>query len=224
MDAFVERYDVHKIAALRRVCIVCGIQLFAREYAMDTRTARTFSDDDVLLMYPVVKHIAPRANDATQYYHLGQQKIQAGQLRHGYELIVESLNLLNSVYGAMHAEIAQCMRLLARLAYILGDAQEALAHQTKATQMSERCNGIDAPQTINEYISLAHYSFANLQISTALRLLYRARYLMLLVIGERHPLMAQIDVSRLPPACTQICVRRRTLVSCSMLCKSTTRR
>ena len=47
----------------------------------------------------------------------------------------------------------------------------------------------------NLQISLAHYSFANLQISTALRLLYRARYLMLVVVGERHPLMAQIDVS-----------------------------
>ena len=32
----------------------------------------------------------------------GQNKIQQGLLREGYELINEALNLLNNVYGAMH--------------------------------------------------------------------------------------------------------------------------
>lgn len=41
---------------------------------------------------------------------------------------------------------------------------------------------------------LALYCFANGQLSTALKLLYRARYLMLLVCGEDHPEMAQLDV------------------------------
>lgn len=42
---------------------------------------------------------------------------------------------------------------------------------------------------------LALYCFANNQLSTALNLLYRARYLMLLVFGEGHPEMALLDVS-----------------------------
>lgn len=42
---------------------------------------------------------------------------------------------------------------------------------------------------------LALYCFANGQLSTALRLLYRARYLMLVVSGEDHPEMALLDVS-----------------------------
>lgn len=41
---------------------------------------------------------------------------------------------------------------------------------------------------------LALYCFANGQLSTALKLLYRARYLMLLVCGEDHPEMALLDV------------------------------
>lgn len=45
---------------------------------------------------------------------------------------------------------------------------------------------------------LALYCFANGQLSTALRLLYRARYLLLLVTGEDHPEMALLDV-RVPP-------------------------
>lgn len=45
-------------------------------------------------------------------------------LREGYELISEALNLLNNVYGPMHAEIAACLRLLARLNYIMGEYGE----------------------------------------------------------------------------------------------------
>ncbi len=52
----------------------------------------------------------------------------------------------------MHPEIAQCLRLVARLAYILGDHQEALNQQHKALLMSERCCGLDHPQTILEYV------------------------------------------------------------------------
>lgn len=41
---------------------------------------------------------------------------------------------------------------------------------------------------------MALYSFANGQIIPALRLLYRARYLALLIYGDDHPDMAQLDV------------------------------
>lgn len=42
---------------------------------------------------------------------------------------------------------------------------------------------------------MALYSFANGQIIPALRLLYRARYLAVLIYGDDHPDMAQLDVS-----------------------------
>merc|ERR1719266_709303 len=64
---------------------------------------------------------------------------------------------------------------------------------SKAVLMSERVNGIDHPYTITEYTHLALYCFANGQITTALKLLYRARYLALVVIGENHPEVALID-------------------------------
>lgn len=100
-----------------------------------------------------------------------------------------------------------------------------MAFQQKAVLMSERVNGIDHAYTISEYVSrvffiyifskliylinvhlilkllmffqthLALYCFANSQITTALKLLYRARYLTLLVCGENHPEMGVLDVS-----------------------------
>merc|ERR1711992_516923 len=154
---------------------------------------KIFTDEDVVNVFPVVKHINPRATDAYNFYTTGQSKIQQGFLKDGYELINEALNLLNNVYGAMHPEIAQCLRMLARLNYIMGDHVEAMAYQQKAVLMSERVNGIDHPYTITEYTHLALYCFANSQISMALKLLYRARYLSLVVIGENHPEVALID-------------------------------
>uniref|UniRef100_A0A672SWU4 Clustered mitochondria protein homolog n=1 Tax=Sinocyclocheilus grahami TaxID=75366 RepID=A0A672SWU4_SINGR len=152
-----------------------------------------FTEEDILNIFPVVKHVNPKASDAFHFFQSGQAKVQQGFLKEGCELINEALNLFNNVYGAMHVEICACLRLLARLNYIMGDHPEALSNQQKAVLMSERVLGIEHPNTIQEYMHLALYCFANGHLSTALKLLYRARYLMLVVCGEDHPEMALLD-------------------------------
>jgi len=193
IDSFVDHFSINKVTLLRSFCQKTGVQILLREYQLDNKSVQTFSEDDIVNMYPIVKHINPRATDAYNFYTTGQSKIQQGFLKDGYELISEALNLLNNVYGAMHPEIAQCLRMLARLNYIMGDHMEAMSCQQKAVLMSERVNGIDHPYTITEYTHLALYCFANTQVSTALKLLYRARYLALMVTGENHPELALID-------------------------------
>lgn len=100
-----------------------------------------------------------QASDAYHFFSSGQAKIQQGQLKEGYDLICEALNLLNNVYGAMHPEIAACLRLLARLNYIMGDYPEAMSYQQRAVLMSERVLGIDHPNTITEYVSIYFSNF-----------------------------------------------------------------
>ncbi|XP_066588334.1 clustered mitochondria protein homolog [Prorops nasuta] len=193
LDATIDYFHLQKSSLLRGFCIKTGIQILLREYNFENKNRATFFEEDILNIFPVVKHINPRATDAYNFYTTSQSKIQQGFLKDGFELISEALNLLNNVYGAMHPEIAQCLRMLARLNYIMGDHAEALATQQKAVLMSERVNGIDHPYTITEYTHLALYSFANGQVSVSLRLLYRARYLALLVCGEDHPEVALLD-------------------------------
>ena len=79
-----------------------GVQLLLRDFNMDAKSRPCFSEEDVLNIFPVTKHINPRASDAYTFYTTGQTKIQQGYLKEGHELITEALNLLNSVYGAMH--------------------------------------------------------------------------------------------------------------------------
>ncbi|XP_065079467.1 clustered mitochondria protein homolog [Ochlerotatus camptorhynchus] len=192
-DPIVAHYRLQKISLLRAFCLKTGVQILLREYNFEMKNKSTFAENDIVNVFPVVKHINPRASDAYNFYTTGQSKIQQGYFKDGYDLISEALNLLNNVYGAMHPENAQCLRMLARLSYIMGDPQEALAIQQRAVLMSERVNGIDHPYTIAEYAPLALYCFANSQISTALKLLYRARYLATIVCGENHPDIALLD-------------------------------
>ncbi|KAL4647618.1 hypothetical protein GN956_G8052 [Arapaima gigas] len=193
VDQAVEKYGLQKITLLRETSIKAGIQVLMKEYNFDSRHKPAFTEEDILNIFPVVKHVNPKASDAFHFFQSGQAKVQQGFLKEGCELINEALNLFNNVYGAMHVEICACLRLLARLNYIMGDHPEALSNQQKAVLMSERVLGIDHPNTIQEYMHLALYCFANGQLSTALKLLYRARYLMLLVCGEDHPEMALLD-------------------------------
>ncbi|XP_054431866.1 clustered mitochondria protein homolog isoform X2 [Pteronotus mesoamericanus] len=193
VDQAVETYGLQKITLLREISLKTGIQVLLKEYSFDSRHKPAFTEEDVLNIFPVVKHVNPKASDAFHFFQSGQAKVQQGFLKEGCELINEALNLFNNVYGAMHVEICACLRLLARLHYIMGDYAEALSNQQKAVLMSERVMGIEHPNTIQEYMHLALYCFASSQLSTALSLLYRARYLMLLVFGEDHPEMALLD-------------------------------
>ncbi|CAJ1065551.1 clustered mitochondria protein homolog isoform X2 [Xyrichtys novacula] len=193
VDQVVEKYGLQKITLLREISVKTGIQILIKEYNFDSRHKPAFTEEDILNIFPVVKHVNPKASDAFHFFQSGQAKVQQGFLKEGCELINEALNLFNNVYGAMHVEICACLRLLARLNYIMGDHPEALSNQQKAVLMSERVLGIEHPNTIQEYMHLALYCFANGQLSTALKLLYRARYLLLMVCGEDHPEMALLD-------------------------------
>lgn len=193
IESTIEMYALQKVSLLRSFCLKTGLQVLLRDYNFDSKSKLIFYEEDILNIFPVVRHINPKATDAYNFYTTGQNKIQQGYLKEGYELISEALNLLNNVYGAMHPEISQCLRMIARLNYIMGEHTEAMVHQQKAVLMSERVNGIDHPHTISEYANLALYCFANSQVSTALKLLYRARYLALIVCGENHPEVALLD-------------------------------
>ncbi|XP_051959972.1 clustered mitochondria protein homolog [Xyrauchen texanus] len=193
VEEAVEKCRLQRITLLREIAIKTGIQILLREYHFDSEQTPVFTEEDILNIFPVVKHINPRASDATYLLLCGQSKTQQGCLKEGCELISQALGLFTNVYGALHQDVCTCLRLLGRIHYILGDYAEALSHQQKAVLISERVLGLEHPHTIQEYKHLGLYCFAGGQPAIALRLLYRARYLMILVCGEDHPEMALLD-------------------------------
>ncbi|THD18938.1 Clustered mitochondria protein [Fasciola hepatica] len=201
IDTFCTQFEVTRVQILRSFCSMVGIQLLLRDYPLTPpngakhHTKPVFQTDDIISLFPVVKHLHPHATDAYHYFTTGQARISSGHLQEGFELINESLTLLTGVYGPLHPDIGACNRLLARLSYVMGEHQAALLFQHRATMISERVHGVDNPNTTTEYIHFALYCFACGHISIALQLLYRARYIALLCHGEAHPEMTQIDTN-----------------------------
>ncbi|XP_031136585.1 clustered mitochondria protein homolog isoform X2 [Sander lucioperca] len=193
VDGVIEKHSLQRISLLRELAIKTGIQVQLREYVFESRHRPVFGEEDVINMFPVVKHLKLTATDATRLVQHAQVAVQQGLLKDGYELISHALTLFSSVCGVLHEDVCMCLRLLGRICYILGEYADALSHQEKAVMTSERMKGIDHPQTIQEYIYLALYCFAGGRHATSLHLLYRARYLTLLVSGEDHPQVAQLD-------------------------------
>ncbi|KAM3869170.1 clustered mitochondria protein homolog [Diretmus argenteus] len=189
----IEKHSIQKISLLREIAIKTGIQVQLRDYMFESRHRPVFSEEDVVNMFPVVKHLKPTATDATRLIQHAQITVQQGLIKEGYDLISQALTLFSSVCGVLHQDVCMCLRLLGRLSYILGEYVDAVSHQEKAVMGSERVQGIDHPQTIQDYTYLALYCFAGGQRSISLRLLYRARYLALLVCGEDHPQVALLD-------------------------------
>ncbi|XP_070700176.1 clustered mitochondria protein homolog [Pempheris klunzingeri] len=193
IDEVIEKHSLQRISLLRGIAIKTGIQVQLREYVFESRHRPVFGEEDVVNMFPVVKHLSHTVTDGTRLVQQAQVAVQQGLLRDGYELISQALTLFSSVCGVLHEDVCMCLRLLGRLSYIFGKYADALSHQEKAVMSSERVQGIDHPQTIQDYTHLALYCFAGGQLSTSLQLLYRARYLSLLVIGEDHPQVALLD-------------------------------
>uniref|UniRef100_UPI0037E941DA clustered mitochondria protein homolog n=1 Tax=Semicossyphus pulcher TaxID=241346 RepID=UPI0037E941DA len=193
IDEVIEKHSLQRISMLREIAIKTGIQVQLREYVFESRHRPVFSEEDVVNMFPVVKHLKHTATDATRIVEQAQVAVQQGLLKDGYELISQALTLFSSVCGVLHEDVCVCLRLLGRISYILGEYADALSHQEKAVMSSERVQGIDHPQTIQDYTHLALYCFAGSRLQTSLQLLYRARYLTLLVTGEDHPHVALLD-------------------------------
>ncbi|XP_039627681.1 clustered mitochondria protein homolog [Polypterus senegalus] len=193
IDQVVLETGVQKVSLLRELCLKCGIQLLLREYSLDNQHTSPFNPEDIVNIFPVVKHLHVPSIDGTKMLCRAQASLQQGCLKTGYQQLQDALALFTRVYGFLHPDSCLCLQGLAKIAYIAGKYSEAVIMQKKAVIISERAWGFDHHNTINGYVYLALYCYADGATAAALRLLGRARYLLLLVHGEDHPFSAIID-------------------------------
>lgn len=62
-----EKYKFQKISLLRTFTQRVGIQILLREYNFDNRQRQPFYEDDIINMYPVVKHVSPKVSIFSSY-------------------------------------------------------------------------------------------------------------------------------------------------------------
>ncbi|XP_042343829.1 clustered mitochondria protein homolog [Plectropomus leopardus] len=189
----VEHYGLQKLSLLREFCLKTGVQLRLRDYVLDSQNKAPIGPDDVLNIFPVVKHIHMPTVDASKAYHTAQSFVHKGLLDQAHEHLKEATYLFGRVCDDLHPEACFSQGLMAKVAFLKGKAAEARSVQLKAVVISERVFGFDHPNTILQYALLAVYVFAGGETALAQKCLLRARLLMLTVHGEDHPYTATLD-------------------------------
>ncbi|XP_074525971.1 clustered mitochondria protein homolog [Halichoeres trimaculatus] len=189
----VEHYGLQKISLLREFCLKTGVQLRLRDYFLDNQNKAPIGPDDILNIFPVVKHLHIPTTDALAAYRAALTFIQKGLLDKAHERLKEAAYLFGRVCDNLHPDACHCHSMLARVTYLLGKPAEARSIQLTAVVISERVLGFDHANTIQQYALLAVYMFAGGETALAQKCLLRARLLVLTVHGEDHPYVATLD-------------------------------
>ncbi|XP_070821605.1 clustered mitochondria protein homolog [Chaetodon trifascialis] len=192
-DHLVQHYGLQKISLLREFCLKTGVQLRLRDYIFDNQNKAPIGPDDVLNIFPVVKHIHMATVDASKAHRAAHTSILKGLLDQAHAHLKEAVYLFGRVSNDLIPEACHCHSLLAKVAFLQGKAAEARSAQLKAVVISERVFGFDHPNTIQQYALLGVYVFAGGESALAQKCLLRARLLTLTVHGEDHPYIATLD-------------------------------
>ncbi|XP_065830554.1 clustered mitochondria protein homolog isoform X3 [Oscarella lobularis] len=192
----VAKYGISRIGLLRRVCQFLGIQIVAKNYDFKSTTRPPFDDEDVLRFFPLVRTIHAADFDQTVLggiWDTATKQLASGNTEVALELLVDLLPMCESVYGPFFSMTVSIHRLLAKISFSQQNVEQAIVHQRKTVLILERMQGVDDPETINAYIYLGLYCNAAGLTDVALKLLYRARYLGLVLFGNDHPSLAELD-------------------------------
>lgn len=65
IDTACDKFKFQKVSLLRSFTQRVGIQILLREYHFDNRQRQPFYEDDIINMYPVVKHVAPKVGGSS---------------------------------------------------------------------------------------------------------------------------------------------------------------
>jgi len=71
LENCLQYYGIQKMSLLRSFCLKTGVQIFLREYQLNKvggsgkSNSNTFTHEDILNVFPVVKHIDPKVRHST---------------------------------------------------------------------------------------------------------------------------------------------------------------
>ena len=189
-----EEVPFTKVSILRALCLKLGVQLLAREYQLEGR-GLPFAESDIICLHPVVKHFPPSLHLPQEIHKLASSRFGLGLVKDCIDLCLEALNHYQNIAGPNNVETVGCYKDLANLYLVTKDVLNSLNFQQKGTFILERNLGLDDPRTLTALISLAT-SCCNAGLpQLSLKILFRARHLLLVLFGEKHPQMATIDLN-----------------------------
>jgi len=149
--------------------------------------SQTFHADDILNIVPVIKEASPKSLLAEEALEAGRMSVAQDQKELGQELLLESLQLHEQIYGVLHPEVARAYHTLSNLLFNLEDKASALELAHKAVIVSERTLGVDHADTILAYLNLGLFEHASGNTKAALVYVRHALELWKIIYGADHP-------------------------------------
>ncbi|KII72039.1 Clustered mitochondria protein [Thelohanellus kitauei] len=196
-DEFQSDFDVKPAAALRSFCQMVGLQILIKDYEFGSKKIPTFSPEDVVDLLPVVKPFKSPIPDDINQKLANIKNYEASLNGSSFIKLQEDLHHLitffNHVYGPLTYENAICHSCVAQIYNSGGDHRQAFIFQYKATVLYERILGIDHYLTVIAYNNLATYCKNIGNLVSAVNLFNRARYLVGVCFGHKHPVIHEIN-------------------------------
>lgn len=152
-----------------------------------TLPPQTFHADDVLNIVPIVKEASPKSLLAEEALEAGRMSVAQDQKELGQELLLESLQLHEQIYGVLHPEVARAYHTLSNLLFNLDDKASGLELAHKAVIVSERTLGVDHADTVLAYLNLGLFEHASGNTKAALVYVRHALELWKIIYGADHP-------------------------------------
>ncbi|ODV96948.1 hypothetical protein PACTADRAFT_32447 [Pachysolen tannophilus NRRL Y-2460] len=154
----------------------------------EVKRSTTFTPEDIICILPVVKDSIFRSSVVEEVWELGRERIQTEEEREfGLNLLVESVQFYEQIYGTIHHEVSKAYGVLAQTYFDLGLIEKACEYARKSVIISERTFGFDSFETLLSLINSAFFEAANNNISNAFVMYSRVLKEWNLIFDGHHP-------------------------------------
>ncbi|XP_047166834.1 LOW QUALITY PROTEIN: protein REDUCED CHLOROPLAST COVERAGE 3-like [Vigna umbellata] len=180
-----EFQHLRKLSILRGLCHKVGLELFPRDYDMES--IKPFGKNDIISLVPVCKHVGCSSIDGRNLLEASKIALDKGKLEDAVIYGTKALAKMMVVCGPYHRNTASAYSLLAVVLYHTGDFNQATIYQQKALDINERELGLDHPDTMKSYGDLSVFYYRLQHIELALKYVNRALFLLHFTCGLSHP-------------------------------------
>ncbi|KAG5000872.1 hypothetical protein JHK87_021944 [Glycine soja] len=206
-----EFQHLRKLSILRGLCHKVGLELFPRDYDMES--SKPFGENDIISLVPVCKHVGCSSIDGRNLLESSKIALDKGKLEDAVTYGTKALAKMMAVCGPYHRNTASAYSLLAVVLYHTGDFNQATIYQQKALDINERELGLDHPDTMKSYGDLSVFYYRLQHIELALKYVNHALFLLHFTCGLSHPNTAAtyINVAMMEEAMGNVHVALRYL-------------
>ncbi|CAM9821839.1 unnamed protein product, partial [Ectocarpus sp. 13 AM-2016] len=178
----------HKLPLLRRLSQRLGVRVLSKTYRLETK--EPFAVEDIAGVSPVVKSCVPAspAPDAAEALEMAQLHLTSGSgLQMAHDFAHHAATLLLQACDGMHSKYPAALNLQARVMYLGGDPDTAVALQLKALAFYEQLEGLDSAAVVKCHEQLGQYYMTAGIYDKALAHMRAFCYLVELTAGPNHP-------------------------------------